>query len=65
LRNPVKAKLARHPADWLYSSAREYYGFSEPDLTDTEEMLSRFKTMDAFKNFIDEKDDGFDYNLFR
>jgi putative transposase len=65
LRNPVKAKLVEHPVNWVYSSAGEYYGIKSADLTDIEDMLTCFKTLDELKKFIDEKDDDFDYDVFK
>lgn len=64
LRNPVKARLVEHPAEWSYSSASEYYGSTKAEITDTGDVLSCFKTLDEFKSFIDKKEDDFDYGIF-
>jgi putative transposase len=47
LLNPVRARLARKPEQWPWSSARAYLKGIDDGLTDTGPMLSRFPDMRA------------------
>lgn len=47
LLNPVRAKLAKNPEQWQWSSARGYLKGTDDGLTDTGPMLSRFPDMRA------------------
>ena len=62
LNNPVEAGLVKQVEDWNYSSAKEYINIIPTDLTDTDEILSRFDSIDSFKSFIMNKQEKFDYS---
>jgi putative transposase len=47
LLNPVRARLAKRPEQWRWSSARAYLKGANDGLTDTGPMLSRFPDMGA------------------
>jgi len=63
LNNPVKAGLANQPEEWEYSSAKEYFGLATMNLTDKDEMLKRFNSIDEFVSFIKTEKVKFDYSL--
>ncbi len=63
LNNPVKAGLANQPEGWEYSSAKEYFGLATMNLTDKDEMLKRFNSIDEFVSFIKTAKVKFDYSL--
>jgi len=63
LNNPVKAGLVKQPEEWSYSSAKDYFELSELCITDTEEMLTRFKCIEEFISFIKTEKAKFDYSL--
>ncbi|OGU76923.1 MAG: hypothetical protein A2V93_00365 [Ignavibacteria bacterium RBG_16_34_14] len=63
LNNPVKAGLVNQPEEWEYSSAKEYFNPFIMNLTNTKEILSRFKSIDEFKSFIKIEEVRFSYSL--
>ena len=63
LNNPVKAGLVSQPEDWEYSSAKEYFDSTDVNLTDTKEILSRYKSVDEFILFVKTEELRFDYSL--
>jgi REP element-mobilizing transposase RayT len=65
LNNPVRAKLVKTPEEWPFSSARHYFGIEENKLTDSDEILTMFKSKEEFCAFITGKKESFDYDYFR
>ena len=63
LNNPVKARLVNQPEEWKYSSAKEYFELTNSNLTDKDEILKRFDTIDEFVSFIKTEKVKFDYSL--
>ena len=63
LNNPIKAGLVNQPGEWEYSSAKEYFGLTNSGITDKDEMLKRFDSIDEFVSFIKTEKVKFDYSL--
>ncbi len=63
LNNPIKAGLVNQPEEWEYSSAKEYFGLTNSGITDKDEMLKRFDSIDEFVSFIKTEKVKFDYSL--
>jgi REP element-mobilizing transposase RayT len=63
LNNPVKAGLVDKPEEWKYSSAQEYLGVLDSNLTDTEDILKRFNSKNEFISFISYDERKFDYSI--
>lgn len=51
--NPVHAGLVRHPADWSYSSFREYAGLRNGSLPKPAIVLSQFPSHQAYVQFVE------------
>lgn len=64
LNNPVRAGLVSNPEDWKYSSAKKYFGLTDDDLTDTEEIKNRFNSINDLISFIKAEEKKFDYSIF-
>ena len=52
--NPVAAGLASIPADWAYSSYRDYIGLRHGTLPNPEIVLSQFPSRQAYAEFMEE-----------
>ncbi len=63
LTNPVTAGLVKASEQWEYSSAKEYFGLKQKGITDTDEILSRYKNTEDFKTFITTDLSKFDYSI--
>ena len=55
--NPVAAGLVKRPADWAFSSYRDYVGLRAGTLPVTDLVLSQFPSRDAYQKFVEEYDD--------
>ena len=55
--NPVAAGLVKRPADWAFSSYRDYVGLRAGTLPVTELALSQFPSRQAYQAFVEEYDD--------
>ncbi len=51
--NPVVAGLVKSPADWEFSSYREYVGLRDGNLPSPDLVLSIFPTRDAYRRFVE------------
>lgn len=51
--NPVVAGLVKSPADWEFSSYREYAGLRDGNLPSPELILSVFPTRDIYRRFVE------------
>ena len=56
-RNPVTAKLVPHPADWHYSSYRDYVGMRQGTLPQPDVVLSQFASVADYAAYVEEGDD--------
>lgn len=63
LLNPVNARLVSQPEEWNYSSAKEYFGSIDSNITDTEEILNKFNSAKDFVEFIKNERTNFDYSI--
>ncbi len=63
LNNPVSSGLVMNPEEWEYSSTKEYFGMKQSDITDTEEVLNKYKNITEFKSFINSSIKSFDYSI--
>ena len=50
--NPVKARLASQPGDWLYSNYLEWTGQRAGTLKDERFIRERFPTFEAYRQFV-------------
>jgi putative transposase len=55
--NPVAAGLVERPADWAFSSYRDYVGLRAGTLPVTDLVLSQFPSRHAYQAFVEEHDD--------
>ncbi|MBU1200233.1 transposase [Patescibacteria group bacterium] len=56
--NPLTAKLVKNLQDWPWSSYHEYVGGQKlDDICQIEDIFSRFKNLDSYKNFLLEQVD--------
>jgi putative transposase len=51
--NPVAAGLVRKPADWEYSSYREYAGLRDGSLPEPNPVLQIFESRAAYRRFVE------------
>ena len=51
--NPVEAGLVAAPADWVYSSYREYIGLRQGTLPSPEIVVSQFPSIEAYREFVE------------
>jgi len=51
--NPAHAGLVRHPADWVYSSFREYAGLRNGNLPSPEIVIGQFPSPQAYVQFVE------------
>jgi REP element-mobilizing transposase RayT len=58
-RNPVDAGLVAQPADWVYSSYREYLGLRKGTLPKPEVILSQFASVKDYAVYVEEGDDEY------
>jgi REP element-mobilizing transposase RayT len=56
--NPVVAGLVRSPADWPYSSYRDYIGQRNGTLPRTDIILAQFPSCAAYQAFVESTDDA-------
>ena len=61
-RNPVTAGLVTHPADWHFSSYRDYVGLRQgtlpqPEIVLSQFVLSQFASAAAYAAYVEEGDD--------
>jgi REP element-mobilizing transposase RayT len=54
--NPVHANLVQHPADWMYSSYRDYIGLRNGKIPHKETVMSSFSTPAAYRMFVETSD---------
>lgn len=59
-RNPVDAGLVSHPADWVYSSYRDFVGLRNGTLPKPDVILSQFASVKDYAKYVEEPDDGYD-----
>lgn len=52
-RNPVEAGLVAHPADWAYSSYRDYLGLRQGTLPKPEVILSQFASIADYATYVE------------
>jgi REP element-mobilizing transposase RayT len=55
--NPVTAGLVKGPADWAFSSYRDYAGLRAGTLPATDLVLSQFTSRQAYQSFVECYDD--------
>lgn len=58
-RNPVEAGLVTHPADWPYSSYRDYIGLRQGTLPQSEVILAQFASVASYAAYVEEGDDKY------
>ncbi|MCA9996714.1 MAG: transposase [Anaerolineales bacterium] len=58
-RNPVAAGLASHPADWAFSSYRDYVGLRNGTLPKPGIVLEQFASVAAYAAYVEEGDDRY------
>lgn len=51
--NPVTAGLVREPADWIYSSYRDYVGLRNGTLPNPAIVLDQFPSRSAYADFVE------------
>ncbi len=56
-RNPVEAGLILHPADWVYSSYRDYVGLRQGTLARPEVILSQFASVAEYAAYVEDEGD--------
>ena len=56
-RNPVAAGLVSHPADWAFSSYRDYVGLRKGTLPKPAVVLKQFASVAAYAAYVEEGDD--------
>ncbi|WP_420641358.1 transposase [Candidatus Leptofilum sp.] len=59
-RNPVEAKLVKHPTDWHFSSYRDYVGLREGTLPKPNIILSQFSSIAEYAEYVEAGDDNQD-----
>jgi REP element-mobilizing transposase RayT len=52
--NPVRAGLVSRPADWMYSSYRDYVGLRKGTLPEMGKVLEQFDSREAYRRFVEE-----------
>ena len=52
--NPVEVGLVNHPADWEYSSYRDYIGVRNGKLPKPDIVLSQFDHREAYRKFVED-----------
>lgn len=57
-RNPVSAGLVAHPADWPFSSYRDYVGLRGGTLPKPEVVLAQFVSVAGYAAYVEEGDEG-------
>ena len=60
-RNPLEARLARHPQDWLYSNYLEWIGQRSESLKDAALITGYFATPEEYSHFV--SDEAWDEKL--
>jgi hypothetical protein len=53
--NPVTGGLVDHPADWDFSSYRDYVGLRNGALPMPEVVLTQFPSREAYRDFVAEE----------
>ena len=53
-RNPVKARLASKPEDWLYSNYQEWIGMMNSDLVDRIFVQDHFPNPEEYIAFVND-----------
>ena len=56
-RNPVTAGLVAHPADWQFSSYRDYVGLRQGTLPNPDIVLSQLPSVAAYAEYVETGDD--------
>ena len=51
--NPVMAGLAKHPAEWVFSSYRDYVGLRQGTFPKPDIVLSRFPSRRMYAEFVE------------
>jgi len=51
--NPVRAGLVKHPADWAYSSYRDYVGLRNGTLPNPDVILAQFPSRQAYAEWVE------------
>lgn len=59
-RNPVAAGLVAHPADWTFSSYRDYVGLRQGTLPKPDVVLSQFASLGEYAAYVEEGNDDCD-----
>ena len=54
--NPVHANLVLHPADWSYSSYRDYIGLRQGTIPHKKMVMSYFSTPADYQAFVETSD---------
>lgn len=64
--NPVEAKLVKHPADWHFSSYRDFVGLREGSLPQPDIILAQFASRVEYATYVETEDDyrGIKHLLF-
>jgi len=63
LENPVKAKIAKQFDEYNFSSAKEIVGNIKTGITDVNDLLSYFNSIDSFKSFMQDEKQKSDYGI--
>lgn len=58
-RNPVTAGLVTHPADWAFSSYRDYVGLRNGTLPNPEVVRAQLASVAAYAAYVEETDDRY------
>ncbi len=59
-RNPVDARLVKRPADWLFSSYRDYIGLRQGTLPKPDVVMEQFTSLADYAVYVEETDEGYD-----
>jgi putative transposase len=56
--NPVQANLVQKPADWMYSSYRDYIGLRKGTLPHKEMVMGFFSSAEGYQEFVEAGERG-------
>lgn len=59
-RNPVEAGLVSRPADWEFSSYRDYIGLRNGTLPKPDIILGQFASVEEYAAFVEDRNTNYD-----
>jgi hypothetical protein len=59
-RNPADAGLVARPADWVFSSYRDYIGLRQGQLPHPDILLGQFRSREDYAAYVEGTEQGYD-----